>query len=254
MKNTILGCGSSAGVPSIGNEWGRCNPLNPKNRRLRPSILIEDQTTFILVDTSPDMRQQLLDARVRRLDAVLYTHAHADHLHGIDDLRSINKILKRALPIYGDRTTLDTIAESFSYVFKTLPQDHGFYRPQLLPNEIKGSFQINHLTVVPIEQSHGHTDSLGFRINNFAYCTDVVEFKPESFELLRGIDTWVVDCFTDEPHNTHSHIEKTLNWSRQLGVKRAILTHLSNRLDYDKLKSVLPPYAEPAYDGLVIEV
>ncbi len=255
MKVTILGCGGSGGVPLIGNNWGRCDPHNPKNRRLRPSIYIETRGVSILVDSSPDLREQLLAANVQRIDAVLYTHAHADHIHGIDDLRGINRLMQSAMPIYADKPTLDEIEKSFGYVFKLIPGGQGFFRPQLISNQITAyqEFKIGDVSILPLDQDHGFMRSLGFRIADFAYSTDVVEMPEQSMQHLMGLDTWIVDCFIDEPHNTHAHIEKTFAWIERLKPKRAILTHMSARLDYEKLRAQCPAGVEPGYDGLVID-
>jgi phosphoribosyl 1,2-cyclic phosphate phosphodiesterase len=256
MKVTILGCGGSGGVPLLGNNWGKCDPTNPKNYRLRPSIFIEVDGVNILIDTSPDLRQQLLAANIQKIDAVFYTHAHADHLHGIDDLRGINRLMQAVIPVYADRPTLDEIEKSFGYVFKLIPGGQGYFRPQLQPNLIEAyqPFTFKNLSILPLDQDHGTMRSLGFRIGNFAYSTDVVTMPPESMAALNGLDTWIVDCFIDEPHHTHAHVEKALGWIAELKPKRAIFTHMSARLDYEKLSAKCPPGVEPAYDGMVIEV
>lgn len=256
MKITILGCGGSGGVPLIGNNWGTCDPNNPKNRRLRPSIFIENNQTNILVDTSPDLRQQLLSANIQKIDAVLYTHAHADHLHGIDDLRGINRIMQKVIPIYADRPTLDEIEKCFGYVLKLLPNGQGYFRPQLQAYEISAysQFDVFGTTILPFDQDHGYMRSLGFRIGDFAYSTDVVHMPKESFAALQGVKTWIVDCFIDEPHQTHSHIAKTFEWIERIKPDRAILTHMSARLDYEKLLKKCPPGVEPAFDGMEVIV
>ncbi|TAH37694.1 MAG: MBL fold metallo-hydrolase [Alphaproteobacteria bacterium] len=256
MKITILGCGGSGGVPLIGNNWGRCDPDNPKNRRLRPSIFIEDKDLGILVDTSPDLRQQLLASDIQRIDAVLYTHPHADHLHGIDDMRGVNRLMQKAIPIYAGQQTLDEIHKSFSYVLKQLPEGHGFYKPQLQENLIKPfeQFQVGHLSILPIEQEHGFIKSFGFRIGDFAYCTDVVDFSPRAMESLSGIKTWIIDCFLLEAHQSHAHFAKVVDWAGQLKPERTILTHMSAQLDYDKLLAKCPPGMEPAFDGMVLDI
>lgn len=255
MKITILGCGGSGGVPLLGNNWGKCDPANPKNFRLRPSIFIETAAGRILIDTSPDLRQQLLAAKIDKIDAVLFTHAHADHLHGIDDLRGINRLMQATIPVYADAPTMAEIEKSFGYVFKLIPGGQGYFRPQLVPHVIAAyqPFHAAGVEIMPLDQDHGFMRSLGFRIGNFAYSTDVVEIPDRSMELLAGIDTWIVDCFIDEPHHTHAHIDKTLAWIERIKPKRAILTHMSARLDYAKLLAQCPPGVEPGFDGMIIE-
>jgi phosphoribosyl 1,2-cyclic phosphate phosphodiesterase len=254
---TVLGCGPSWGVPRIGGIWGQCDPANPRNRRRRVSILVEDRGASVLVDTSPDLREQLLDADVQRLDAVLYTHAHADHAHGIDDLRSVNRLTGQALPIYGSPATLAEIRQRFGYVLAPLKAGLGgvFYKPLLEPREIDGPFTVAGIDVVPFRQDHGFsTVTLGFRIGAFGYSTDAIELDDAAFEVLAGIDTWVVDCIRREPHVTHSHLAKTLGWIDRLRPRRAVLTHMDESLDYDTLCRTLPPGVEPGYDGQILEI
>ena len=256
MRVTMLGCGPSWGVPRIGDDWGACDPAEPRNRRRRVSILVEDGGSALLVDTSPDLRQQLLDAAVRRVDAVLFTHAHADHLHGIDDLRSVNRMMQKALPIYADPKTLDEIRRRFGYVL-TPPRPDAlalFYKPVLEATTITGPFEAAGIAVTPFAQDHGFSQSLGFRFGRFAYSTDVIRLDDEAFAVLAGVETWIVDCIRREPHVTHSHLEQTLAWIARLKPRRAILTHMDESLDYEALRRTLPPGVEPGYDGLVIEV
>lgn len=253
----MLGCGPSWGVPRIGGIWGECDPANPRNRRRRVSILVEEGDAIILVDTSPDLREQLLDAHVKRLDAVLYTHAHADHAHGIDDLRSINRLTGQALPIYGSAATIAEIRQRFGYVLTPLKAglSGSFYKPMLEPQIIDGPFTIAGLPIVPFAQDHGFSAvTLGFRFGRFAYSTDVIEFDEAAFAALDGIEVWVVDCIRREPHVTHSHLEKTLRWIERVRPRRAILTHMDESLDYDTLCRTLPAGVEPGYDGLVVEL
>lgn len=253
----MLGCGPSWGVPRIGGIWGQCDPLNPRNRRRRVSILVEDKDAAVLVDTSPDLREQLLDAGVQRLDAVLYTHAHADHAHGIDDLRSINRLTGQALPIYASAATLAEIRQRFGYVLAPLKAGLGgvFYKPLLEPKEIDGPFEVAGLSVVPFQQDHGFsTMTLGFRFGRFAYSTDVIELDEAAFAALDGIDAWIVDCIRREPHVTHSHLAKTLAWIDRVKPKRAVLTHMDESLDYDTLCRTLPAGVEPGYDGLIMDI
>jgi phosphoribosyl 1,2-cyclic phosphate phosphodiesterase len=252
VKITILGCGSSMGVPLVGDDWGECDPDEPKNRRLRASILVEEGTTRLLVDTSPDLRQQLLAARINVVDAVLYTHAHADHLHGIDDIRAVNVAIGGPLPAYGDAETLASIRERFGYVFQPLKGDYQ-YKPTLTPHVIDGPFRIRDISVRSFRQDHGFSRTLGFHFGSVAYSTDVVRLDDEAFEILTGVDLWIVDCFRKQPHATHTHFDRTLEWIDRVKPKRAVLTHMSQWLDYNKLKAALPAHVEPAYDGMVLE-
>ena len=228
----MLGCGASTGVPAIGPDWGRCDPGDRRNRRRRVSVLVEVGAVIILIDTSPDLREQLLDAGVARLDAVLMTHAHADHLHGIDDLRAVNRLMRSAIPLYADAQTLAEISRRFAYVLKPVEEPGRFYKPTLVPHEI----------------------TLGLRIGGFAYSTDVTELDDNAFAALAGVELWIVDCLRRESHPTHSHLVKTLSWVARVGPRRAVLTHMDQSLDYRELSTELPFGVEPGQDGLVIEV
>ncbi len=256
MKVTLLGCGTSSGVPTIAGDWGRCDPKNEKNSRRRASILIENRNSALLIDTSPDLRLQLLDAGIQKLDAVLFTHAHADHLHGIDDLRGINRHMRREIPIYADDHTLGEIRGRFGYAL----MDEGaepassFYKPMLAAHRISGPFQAAGLDIASFEQDHGFSTTLGFRIGAFGYSTDVVELDDAAFDVLAGIEVWIVDCLRLEPHPTHSHLEKTLRWIERLKPRRSILTHMDQSLDYGILGGMLPSGVEPGYDGMVVEL
>ena len=256
MKVTILGCGPSWGVPPIGGNWGECDPANPRNRRLRASILVEDKGKTILIDASPDMRAQLLSAGATRIDAVLFTHAHADHLHGIDDLRSVNRMMQGAIPIYGNAQTLADIKQRFGYVFTPYKTGIGetYYKPLLDPVTIDGPFDVGGIHIVPFVQSHGFSESLGFRFGKFAYSTDVFEFDEAAFQTLAGVEIWVVDCIRRKPHRTHSHVEKTLDWISRVRPRIAVLTHMDESLDYETLRRELPKGVEPGYDGMVLEI
>lgn len=253
MKVTVLGCGTSGGVPVIGQRWGACDPKNPKNQRLRSSILLELGGKYVLVDTSPDLRYQLLRVEVPTIDAVLYTHAHADHTHGLNDLCLVSRFKDAEIPVYGDKPTLDALQKSFGYAFHNPDNEH--YKPFLEVHEIKTEpFMLFGHTITPFEQDHGLINSLGFKVGNFAYSTDVCRLTPDVLESLKGIDTWIVDCLRREPHTTHAHLDLTLEWIRYVKPRRAILTHMSPHLDYETLRQELPPGVEPAYDGLVVEV
>ncbi|MEW5703330.1 MAG: MBL fold metallo-hydrolase [Pseudomonadota bacterium] len=255
MQVRILGCGGSGGVPLIGGEWGACDPGNPKNRRLRASILVENLGTALLVDTSPDLREQLLAAGVGRLDAVLYTHAHADHVHGIDDLRPINRRMRAWLPAYGDAETVAELKERFSYVFEKSTEEFRSYKPCLIPHIITGHFSIGNIDILPFEQDHGFgRTSLGFRFGPIAYSTDAVGLTEAAFEALHGVKVWIVDCLREADHPTHAHIERSLDWIKRVKPERAVLTHMNQSLDYAMLRKRLPDGVEPAYDGMVLDV
>ncbi len=251
---TILGCGPSWGVPAIGPFWGRCDPGDPRNRRRRVSLLIETQEKVILIDTSPDLREQLLDASVKRLDAVLLTHAHADHLHGIDDLRAINRLMKAAIPLYLDRATLAVLEQRFAYVLKPPSPDEAYYRPTLIPHPIEGPFTIGGTLILPFTQDHGFGSTLGYRIGAMAYSTDVVGLDEHAFSVLAGIELWILECMRREPHPTHSHLARSLAWIARVGPRRAVLTHMDGSLDYAEFSRELPPGVEPGRDGLVIDL
>jgi phosphoribosyl 1,2-cyclic phosphate phosphodiesterase len=254
MKITMLGCGPSMGVPAIGNDWGACDPDDPRNQRRRASLLIECHGKVILVDASPDLRAQLLDAEVKRIDAVIMTHAHADHLHGIDDLRGVNRLMQQPIALHADAKTMAEIEQRFGYVFDPVPPDGFFYKPTMTPQMIDGPFIAAGVPIVPFTQDHGFSATLGLRIGGFAYSTDVTELGDAAFAVLAGIEAWIVDCLRYEPHPTHSHLAKTLAWIERVKPKRAVLTHLDRPLDYAELAARLPPGVEPGQDGLVIEL
>ena len=257
MRVTILGCGSSAGTPSIGSGWGMADPNEPKNRRLRPSILVEEGATRVLIDASPDLRAQLLGAGVNRLDAILFTHAHADHCHGIDDLRPINEAMDADLAAYADAATWDAIGQRFGYVLAPrAPGAKFYYKPCLVPRTIAAgeTFQIGPITIRAFDQDHGRMRTLGFRFGSFAYSTDLVNLPEESFSTLAGIRTWVVGTLGPTEHPTHAHVTKAVGWIDRIKPERAYLTHMSNRLDYGSLCESLPPHIRPAHDGLILEI
>ncbi len=250
MKVTILGCGTSGGVPRIGNHWGACDPANPKNRRRRVSILVEDAGTAVLVDTSPDLREQALDAGITRLDAVLYTHDHADHCHGIDDLRGIAYLMGRRIDVYAAPETLAVLKRRFAYIFES----QNLYPAICEGHEITGPLHIGSMHIVPFEQQHGPGRSLGFRFGPVAYSTDLDGLSEAAFEALDGVKLWIVDALRYEPHPTHAHLARTLEWIARVKPERAVLTHMTWDLDYERLAAELPAGVEPGYDGLVIEI
>ncbi|HTV87633.1 MAG TPA: MBL fold metallo-hydrolase [Stellaceae bacterium] len=254
MRVTVLGCGASWGVPAIGPDWGRCDPADPRNRRRRGSLLIESRGKTLLIDTSPDLREQLLDAGACRIDAVLLTHAHADHLHGIDDLRKVNQLMGQAIPFFTTAAALIEATQRFGYAFAPAVPGMPLYRPALIPQAVAGPFRAAGLPVVPFEQDHGHSTTLGFRIGPVAYSTDVTRLDANAFKILEGIELWVVDCLRREPHPTHSHLAKTLAWIERAAPRRAVLVHMDQSLDYCELAAELPAGVEPGRDGLVIEL
>ncbi len=252
MRVSILGCGGSLGVPLVGNVWGQCDPENPRNRRRRPSVLIETERARILVDTTPDCRQQLLDAGVRRLDAVLFTHDHADHIHGLDDLRPLTYRQQGPIAAFADEPTAASLERRFGYAVDTVDVDRGLYKPILRLSRIDGPFEVGDVLVRPFLQRHGKGVSLGFRFDRFAYSTDVSELDPAAFDALRGVRVWVVDACREEPHMSHAHVAKAVDWIRRVRPERAYLTHMNHTLDYETLRRKLPAGVEPAFDGLVI--
>lgn len=258
MRVTVLGCGGSNGVPTIGNRWGDCDSANPRNRRRRPSVLVEAAGTRILVDTTPDLREQLLSAQVSRLDAVLYTHDHADHSHGLDDLREINRLMGSPVPVYGLPETLDGLGRRFPYCFQPLEAGQTFYYRPVLDARVVGEgmepFTVGAITIRPFVQDHGYSRTLGFRFGDFAYSTDVLTLDETAFSVLAGTKAWIVDCVRRDPHPVHSHLDNTLDWIKRVRPARAWLTHMNNTMDYDTLLRELPPGVEPAYDGLIIDV
>jgi phosphoribosyl 1,2-cyclic phosphate phosphodiesterase len=258
MRAILFGCGGSQGVPTADGDWGACDPANPRNYRRRASVLVEAATAAgeprrILIDTSTDLREQVLRAGIRRIDAVLYTHPHADHVHGIDELRSFNRAMGQPIPIWAVPATLEEIRRRFSYAVEP-PSGPAFHRPTLVPHPIDGPFEAAGIPVIPFAQDHGVGPSTGFRIGDFAYSTDVVGLSEAAFAALAGVAVWVVDCVRLEPHFTHSHLARTLDWIARVRPRRAILTHMDHSLDYDALTRLLPPGVEAGYDGLVIEV
>jgi phosphoribosyl 1,2-cyclic phosphate phosphodiesterase len=257
---TILGCGSSGGVPRLGNDWGDCDPANPLNRRRRCSLLVErigaGGTTRVLIDTAPDMREQLLDAGVGTLDAVVYTHSHADHVHGIDDLRQIVFNMRGRLPVWADGPTQDALLSRFGYAFV---QPAGSPYPPILdlftmdgPVTVTGAGGPVRLTPFPAD--HGTMTALGFRIGTLAYLPDAVAIPAESWPHLQGLDVWIVDALRRKPHPTHAHLALTLDWIASAAPARAILTNMHVDLDHATVDAETPAHVTPAHDGMVIDL
>lgn len=255
---TILGCGSSGGVPRLGGIWGDCDPTNPRNRRRRCSLLVTRETaegaTRVLIDTSPDMREQLLDANVGALDGVVYTHSHADHMHGIDDLRQVVFNQRQRLPVWADGPTQEALLSRFGYAF--VQPEGSPYPPILDLHTIDGPVTVQGaggpVTLVPFRADHGSMDTLGFRVGPLAYLPDAVDIPSESWPVLERLDCWIVDALRRKPHPTHAHLDLTLTWIARAKPARAVITNMHIDLDYATLRSELPPHIEPAFDGMTL--
>jgi phosphoribosyl 1,2-cyclic phosphate phosphodiesterase len=261
LRITILGCGSSGGVPRVGSGWGSCDPSDPRNRRRRCSIIVEQLghggTTSVLVDTTPDLRDQLLGAGTRHLDAVLYTHDHADHSHGIDDLRPLVIHMRRVMPVWMDETTSGVMMERFGYCFRTPPGSE--YPPIVREFRITLGHDVHVdgagglLTARPFLLHHGpNYDALGFRFGNFAYTPDVNGIPDASVPFLEDLDLWIIDALRIAPHPTHFSLQESLDWIARMKPRRAVLTNLHSDLDYARLAASLPEGIVPAFDGLVL--
>lgn len=257
---TILGCGSSGGVPRIGGNWGACDPENPKNRRRRCSLLIERESengvTRVLIDTSPDLRMQLLDAGVGELDAVAYTHAHADHVHGIDDLRMIVFNTKRRVPVWADATTQNDLLNRFGYAF--VQPEGSAYPPILDLHTLSGPVEITGdggpIPLHPFEVRHGAIPALGFRVGGLAYLPDVSDIPPEVWPDLAGLDVFILDALRRTPHPSHAHLDQSLAWLAHAAPKRGVLTNMHVDMDYATLVAETPAHITPAHDGMVIRL
>ncbi len=260
FRFTILGCGSSGGVPRIGGHWGNCDPANPKNRRRRCSLLVERivpaGTTRVLIDTSPDLRQQLLDAGVGTLDAVLYTHSHADHCHGVDDLRMVVINMRRRVQVWADDDTADDIVSRFRYVFET--PEGSSYPPILEMNRLRGDLDVEGaggtIRFHPFRVGHGDISALGFRIGGFAYLPDVGRMPEAAWSAVSNLDIWVVDALRRDPHPSHSHLAQTLDWIDRARPARAVLTNMHNDLDFAAVDVETPDHVEPAHDMMVLSL
>ena len=261
LSFTILGCGSSGGVPRVGQGWGACDPANPKNRRRRCSLLVEKgagaRRTSVLVDTSPDLREQLLGAEISRLDGVIFTHEHADHTHGIDDLRPLAITQRQRIDTYLDARTSELLHRRFGYCFKT--PEGSEYPPILNEHRIEAGKKVTiegeggTIEALPIEHAHGSASALGLRFGGLAYSPDVSGVPDQSLHALQGLDVWIIDALRQRPHPSHFTVEEALDWIARLRPRRAILTNLHTDLDYETLRHALPPHVEPAYDGMRIE-
>ncbi len=273
---TLLGTGGSAGVPQLGGadgtgDWGACDPADSRNRRTRSSIVIESGAgesgagesgagecgagQRLLVDTSPDMRAQLLACGVPRVDAILFTHAHADHVLGLDDVRILNRIVKRPLDVFAEGKTMGELQKRFDYAFKAWEGPH-FFRPVLVPHVVSFGETIETcgMTVRSFEQDHGFLSTMGLRVDGFAYSTDVATLDEAALEAVAGVDTWVVDCFQRQRHTTHANVEQVIAWYDRVRPRRMVLTHMGFDIDFGWLVRRLPAGIEPGFDGMVLEV
>lgn len=255
MRVTILGCGTSGGVPRVGGkggmgEWGAADPADPRNCRSRCSILVQDGGRTVLVDTSPDVRAQLLAAKVETVDTVIWSHEHADQVHGIDDLRPYT-FRRGAIEAWADHRTLEILRRRFGYVFES--EGDGFYHALYRVREIEGPFTAaGGIGVTPIPLDHGSVPSLGFRFGDIVYANDVVRVPDEAFDLMRGAEVMIVDAMRYRPHPTHAHLDLALEWIERVAPRRAFLTNLHVDMDYAELDRRTPAHVQPCYDGLVI--
>ena len=249
MRIRVLGSGTSTGVPRIGNDWGDCDPNEPKNRRTRSSILIEIGGETLLVDCGPDLREQLLAAGTADIDRVIVTHDHADHCHGIDDLRQLAQLRGAEVPLHARPKTLERLERRFKYLFEGV----ALYRPVVAPVPIEGEERLGPARLTFVDQPHGGITSLGMRADeagsSFGYAIDFHDFTPEMKALYDGVDLWICDCLRRTPHPTHAHLDAVLGWARDLKVGQLLLTHLDKSMDYATLIAELPDWAEPAFDG-----
>lgn len=252
MKVRILGCGTSTGVPKIGNEWGACDPLEPRNRRLRTSILVESRAERVLVDCGPDLRQQLLAADVNQLNGVILTHTHGDHCHGLDELRPVAQAIGGPVPLHARAGDLAELKQRFGYAF----DQSNFYRPIVEAHEIAGEISFGNAQVRFVEQPHGGPTSLGMRFDengkSIVYSVDYSDLTDDMARLYEDADVWISDCLTRQPHPTHAHLDAVLGHARDLRVGQVYLVHMGNGLDYRTLVSELPDWGVPAHDGLEI--
>jgi phosphoribosyl 1,2-cyclic phosphate phosphodiesterase len=250
LKVRILGCGTSTGVPKIGNDWGQCDPHEPRNYRLRTSILVESAGERMLVDCGPDLRQQLLAAAVGKLDGVIVTHAHGDHCHGIDELRPVSQAIGGPVPFYGRRNVLDELERRFAYAFAQTE----FYRPIAEAREVPEEVRFGNARVRVVDQPHGGPTSLGLRFDegifSLGYAIDFSGLSDDMARMYQGVDVWIADCLTRKPHPTHMHLDGVLAAARDLKVGQLYLVHMGNGLDYRTLVAELPDWAAPAYDGI----
>lgn len=261
LSVTILGCGSSGGIPRGDGDWGACDPAEPRNRRLRCSALVRQTgpsgVTTVLIDTSPDLRQQMLMAQVQHIDALLYTHDHADQTHGIDDLRVFAMRNRRRIPAWMDPPTHAALTKRFDYIFENKHGYHALLEARLVPPHgerwsVSGAG--GDVPVVTFDQEHGPIRSVGYRLGGLAYSSDVSNLDEAAIDAVRGCDLWIVDALRYAPHPTHAHLDRTLDWIARSDVRRAVLTNLHLDMDYNALKAIVPSNVDVAYDGWQAEI
>ncbi|NIP29340.1 MAG: MBL fold metallo-hydrolase [Candidatus Dadabacteria bacterium] len=252
MKITVLGCATSTGVPIVGCKCDVCLSDNPKNKRTRSSVVIHVKHKNILIDTSTDLRKQALKNNISSIDAVLYTHSHADHTHGIDDLRVFNFINKTEITCFANEQTLNNLKKNFGYIFNLVPSTAS--KPRLNFNVINGKFKYEGIEIVPVDILHSHSTILGYKVGSFAYLTDCSGIPTHSMEELMNLDVLIIDALRYRPHEAHYNVEQAVEIANELNPKMTYLTHMGHELEYEKLNKELPDNIEPAYDGLVIEI
>ncbi|ACL69854.1 MBL fold metallo-hydrolase [Halothermothrix orenii] len=250
MEIVFLGTGTSHGVPVIGCNCKTCQSKNPRNKRTRSSIYVKFESFSILVDTPPELRLQLLNNGIHKVDAILYTHSHADHIMGFDDIRAFNLINKRPLPCYGNSSTIKDIKRTFNYIFNAVQMGGGLPQVQLI--EVNSTFFIEDIKIIPLPVKHGKLDILGYRFGRIAYITDCSHIPESTYDKLEGLDILIIDALRYRPHPTHMNISEALEVIEKTGVSRAYLTHLSHSVEHEELKKNLPSWVRPAYDGLKI--
>lgn len=258
LKITVLGCGNSTGVPSIGNNWGACDPTNPKNRRTRCCLAVQSEATTVIIDTGPEFREQVNRENIAKIDAVFYTHAHSDHANGIDELRIIRSRNKKLVPVYANPETLADLKERFQYLFQG--GGHELYPPILDPHAITGEQMgremiCGDIRFIPFEQDHGTCASVGYRFGDFAYSVDIWTLDDAAIETLRGIRTWVVDgaAYRQTGNPVHAGFETIFRLNEKIGAQNVYISSLSLAMDYETLRSELPEGYAPAYDGLLLQ-